>query len=102
MGDFYRSVASTYLWAYRVVNERFPSLEKGPDSFQTPKPNTPIVVLTNDKDAFQKAERALRQIGLGAQLLTERRIQDGPIAWNMIFIKVQDLPIKKSEDISIN
>jgi hypothetical protein len=102
MGGLYRSVASTSLWAYRVVNERFPSLEKGPDSFQTPKPNTHVVVLTNDEDAFQKGEGALRRIGLGAQLLAERRIQEGPIGWNMIFIKVQDAPIKKREDISIN
>jgi len=92
MGSFYRSVASTYLWGYSVVNERFPSLEKGPDLLQIPRANMPLVILTNDQDAFPRAETALRQFGLGAQLIAERRIEEGPVAWNMIFVQLHNWP----------
>jgi 4-amino-4-deoxy-L-arabinose transferase-like glycosyltransferase len=91
MGNFYRAVASTYLWGYTVVNERFPSLNRA-DNMQTPSLTNQIVILSNDAAAFQKADVALQQIGFRARLVTERRIQNGPIGWNMIFVALEAAP----------
>jgi hypothetical protein len=98
--EFYRSVSASYLWAYRLVNERFPSLAPGGDTFQELVANTQVVVLSNEKDAFQMADLALSQVGLRAQLLAERRIQEGQIGWNMILIKVRSWPFIEKVDLA--
>jgi hypothetical protein len=89
MGNFYRAIASTYLWGYSLVNERFPSLDQGGDSYQIPANNKHMVILSNENDAFLKADSALHKLGLTAELVAERRIQGGPIGWNMIFVKLE-------------
>jgi hypothetical protein len=91
-GTVYRAVASTYLWANRLINERFPSLEKDLDSFQSPLPNRRIVILTTDDRAFPEAVSSFRQIGLGAQLLSEHSIHEGPLGWKMLFVKLHGWP----------
>lgn len=91
MGGFYLSISSTYLWGYSLINERFPSLGPGGVDYQLPTENARVVVLSEESDAFQKAALALRRMGFGARLVAERRIQDGSIAWNMVFIQVLKL-----------
>lgn len=79
------------MWSHRVVSESFPLL--GPEA-ETPdlKPKVPlphmrIAILTVDEDALQKAEQSLRQVGLAARFIGQRRISEGPISWNMILIE---------------
>lgn len=87
MGNYYRAVASTYLWGYTLLNERFPSLD-GADT-HIPAVQNQIVILSNDAAAFQKAATALRQRGYTVQIIAERRIQGGSIGWNMIFVALE-------------
>jgi hypothetical protein len=91
-GNYYRSVSSTYLWGFSLIGEQFPSLERDKRASQPPGPDRPLVILTTENDALLKAQASLRQIGLGAELLTERRIQEESIGWNLFFIKLHDWP----------
>jgi 4-amino-4-deoxy-L-arabinose transferase-like glycosyltransferase len=90
MGNFYRSVASSYLWGFSLINERFPSLERKEDSFQFPSSNTEIAILSNEADALQQADLALDRIGLSVQLVDERSINKGEIGWKILLVKVQN------------
>lgn len=91
LGPLHRSVASAFMWSHRLVSESFPLL--GPQAEtpdlkpKVPLPHTRIAILTVDEDALQKAEQSLRQVGLTARFLGQRRISEGPISWNMILIE---------------
>ncbi len=93
LGSLHRSVASTFMWSHRLVSESFPLL--GPQAEtpdlkpKVPLPHTRIAILTVDDDALQKAEQSLRQVGLTARFLGQRRISEGPIFWNMILIEIE-------------
>ncbi len=64
LGRLYRSVASTYLWAYRLQSESFPDL--GP---KAPPLQRRILILTEDADhALQQAQASLNQAGLELQI----------------------------------
>ena len=102
MGPFYRSVASTYLWGYSLINERFPSLEREDDSFQIPRPERRLVIVTTDANALKKGVDALRQLGLGTQMVAERTIREGPFAWNMLFIKLHRWPLIETVRLAAN
>jgi hypothetical protein len=39
-----------------------------------------------DEEDLQKAEHSLRQVGLTARFIGQRRLSEGPIWWNMILI----------------
>ena len=90
LGRLHRSVASTFMWSHRVVSESFPLLGAQAETFdlkpKVPPPHTRIAILTVDPEALQKAEQSLRQVGLTARFIGERRISEGPIWWNMILI----------------
>lgn len=88
MVNFYRAVASIYLWGYTLLNEQFPALE-GANNYRTLTTKNQIVILSTGTAAFQKADAALRRIGFTAELVAERRIQGGPIGWNMIFVALE-------------
>ena len=88
LGHLYRDVASTYLWSYRLQSESFPDLGS-----QAPPPERRIVILTDSPDsALQEAKRSLARSSLSAQLLAQRKIQQGPFAWDMIEIKIIRAP----------
>jgi len=93
LGSLHRAVASTSLWSRRLVSESFPLL--GPKAetpylkLKIPPPHTRIAILTVDPAAFDKAKQSLREVGLTAQLIGQRRIAEGPIAWNMILIETE-------------
>jgi len=89
----YRPIASTYLWAYRLINPMFPSLEDYnlPGSgFQAPNisHNTRIVILSDEKNAFEQATESLKNIGYKTELLSTKEIKQGKIQFTMTFIKV--------------
>jgi Dolichyl-phosphate-mannose-protein mannosyltransferase len=84
LGRLHRSVASTYLWAYRLQSEAFPDL--GP---KAPPPQRRILILTEDADhALQQAQASLNKAGLAATLLTQREIKEGPYRWDVIEIQI--------------
>jgi hypothetical protein len=84
LGRLYRSVASTYLWAYRLQSENFPLL--GP---KLPPVQRRILVLAEDGEgALRMAETSLNREGLSAELLAKRTIHEGPFTWDMIEIQV--------------
>jgi hypothetical protein len=93
LGPLHRSVASTFMWSHRLVSESFPLLgaqAETPDLRpKVPPPHTRIAILTVDEQALQKAEQSLRQVGLTARYLGQRRISEGPIFWNMILIETE-------------
>lgn len=84
LGRLYRSVASTYLWAYRLQSETFPQV--GP---KLPPVQRRIVILAEDGDAaLRQAEASLSRVGRGAEFVTRRTIHEGPFTWDMIEIEV--------------
>jgi hypothetical protein len=84
IGRLYRSVASTYLWAYRLQSETFPQV--GP---KLPSVQRRILILAEDGDtALRQAEASLQRVGLGTELIAKRTIHEGPFTWDMIEIEV--------------
>ncbi|MGC2197790.1 MAG: hypothetical protein WA628_24170 [Terriglobales bacterium] len=84
LGRLYRSVASTYLWAYRLQSESFPLL--GP---KLPPAQRRILILAEDGEAaLRLAEDALNREGLSAEVLEKRTIHEAPFTWDMIEIQV--------------
>jgi hypothetical protein len=84
LGRLYRDVASTYLWAYRLQSEAFPDL-----GLKAPPLDRRILILTEDPNsALQAANASLAKLGLTADVLAQRKIQEGPFAWDMIEIQI--------------
>ncbi len=84
LGPLYRSVASTYLWAYRLQSEDFPRI--GP---KLPPVQRHLLILAEDGQAAERQARiALEQAGLGAKLCAQRTIHREPFTWEAIEIEV--------------
>jgi hypothetical protein len=84
LGPLYRSVASTYLWAYRLQSEDFPRV--GP---KLPPVQRHLLILAEDGEAAERqAQIALEQAGLGAKLCAQRTIHREPFKWEAIEIEV--------------
>jgi hypothetical protein len=84
LGHLFRSVASTYLWSYRLQSEEFPRL--GP---KLPPIGRRILILAEDGEgALQQAEDSLHREGLSVEFPTKRTIHEGPFVWDMIEIQV--------------
>jgi hypothetical protein len=85
LGHLYRSVASTYLWSYRLQSEEFPSL--GP---KLPPPRRRILILAEDGEgALRQAEASLHREGLQSEFITKRTIHEGPFVWDVIEIQIE-------------
>ncbi|PYX41851.1 MAG: hypothetical protein DMG81_02705 [Acidobacteria bacterium] len=84
LGRLYRSVASTYLWSYRLQSESFPAL-----GAKLPPVNRRILILSeNGKAALPLAQGALAKEGLEATVLSRCAIERGPFRWDVIEIQV--------------
>jgi len=84
LGRMYRSVASTYLWAYRLQSENFPSL--GPKAAPSGRR---ILILGEDGHAnLLLAEASLAKEGLTAKVLATRTIHEGPFHWDVVEVQV--------------
>lgn len=77
-GQIYDAVASAFLLCPRMVNLGFPNLPDARmcDGVQL-GPEVPVAILSADPAAYQKAEAALRGIGLSARFLGREEIE-GP------------------------
>jgi Dolichyl-phosphate-mannose-protein mannosyltransferase len=93
LGPLHRSVSSTFMWWHRLVSETFPSLDvlTGPPypTYKPLQPHLKIAILSVDEDALQRADDTLRKVGLTARFISQRRISEGPISWNMIVIETE-------------
>jgi hypothetical protein len=91
LGTLYRSVASTYLWAYRLISEEFPQLKgKAFSSYQVAL-NDQIFILSQNENILEKANQSLAQVGLKGKLIEERLIQEGPIKYKLTYIKINSV-----------
>jgi hypothetical protein len=96
LGDLYMSIASTRLWGYRLINDKFPEIveldypghEHKAATIKIP-PGTDIVILSSDKDALLKANAALNLLGLQANLIGMEEITQGSISFTMTFIRTE-------------
>lgn len=88
-GLLYDVVASTSLWGMRLVSTRFPEIAGGRTHMGRPlDPGMKIAILSQRVTALDEARAALAPLGLGARLLSEKRI-DGPAGtFTMTFVEV--------------
>jgi len=96
LGGLYKSIASTRLWGYRLINDKFPALS--PPDFPGQKntgplikmpPGVEIVILSRDSNALSEANAALYELGLQASLVRVEEIRQGPINFKMTFIRLE-------------
>lgn len=74
-GIVYDAVASVYLLCPNMVNLEFPALSSAQMCDGVPlAPGVRVAVLSADPAAFQKADAALRRIGLSARLIRREEI----------------------------
>jgi hypothetical protein len=96
LGNLYTAIASTRLWGYRLINDKFPEVVE-PDypghknELATIQSGMDIVILSSDKDAFLKANAALNGLGLKANLIGTEEITQGSISFTMTFIQIEAL-----------
>lgn len=90
-GSTYRSVASTYLWAYRLINEEFPVVNGKNFSYYHVALNDRIFILSNEKDVMEKANQNLAQAGFKTKFLDERTIEQGSIHYKITYVKICSL-----------
>jgi hypothetical protein len=80
-GGLYRAIASTYLWGYRLVGERFPELGGPPFGGVSVQlalvPHRQIAILSDHNDAVEQARPMLAEYGLGPTFEYQARIQHG-------------------------
>jgi len=104
LGHLYTSIASTRLWTYRLINDNFPSVEpqfyphyKTTETSTSILPDTDIVILSSDEDALAKANDALSQLGLKADLIRTEKVTQGSISFTMTFIRTKALPVHNEQ-----
>jgi hypothetical protein len=96
LSDLYISIASTRLWGWRLINDKFPEIvepdyplhESKAATIQIP-PGSEIVILSSDKDALFEANAALNRLGLQANLIGTEEITQGHINFTMTFIRAE-------------
>jgi hypothetical protein len=96
LGNLYRSIASTHLWGYRLINEKFPEITEqdypgaihGGETIKI-SAGTDIVILSTDKDTVVQGNAALNQLGLQAKLIGMEKITQDSISFTMTFIHVE-------------
>ena len=84
LGHLYRSIASTYLWAYRLQSETFPAL----GATAPPNQRRILILAQDEQTAERQAKASLNQLGLDAELLARRTVHEGPITFDMIEIQI--------------
>jgi len=96
LGKLYTSIASTHLWGYRLINDKFPDVKRQiypgrehSGAIVNIPPETDIVILSGDKNALVKANAALNLLGLQAKLVASEQITQGSTSFTMTFIRTE-------------
>ena len=89
LGDVFQAVASTRLWAYRLIGDKFPTLLNPLSRAETPVgAGDRIVVLGIDRDrTLAQADAALRAHGLDVVLTNDDRIEAGSVRFHMLSLR---------------
>ncbi|NJO08169.1 MAG: hypothetical protein HC876_23155 [Chloroflexaceae bacterium] len=96
-GRVYEAVASTYLWWWRLVGDRFPAIEAdkiapGGEAYVRVEEGSRIVIMSdanaNTPDVLAQANATLAHYGLKAQVLDTTQITQGAIRFTMTFVEI--------------
>ena len=91
LGDIFRAIASTRLWAYRLVSDRFPTFIHPTSQAEAPVGSGDrIIVLGVDRDrTFAQAHAAIRSRGLDVVLTNDDLIEAGSVRFHMLSLRVE-------------
>jgi hypothetical protein len=89
-GGLYGSINSVYLWMYTYIGQDFPNIDKSKfeTPFYWPQPSPKVVIFSTDPQAFQKAQDSLNAIGYNGTFISEKRVKEGKIEFNITFIHI--------------
>jgi hypothetical protein len=87
-GQIYDAVASAFLLCPRILNLGFPNLPDARmcDGVQL-GPEVPVAILSADPAAYEKADAALRRIGLSARFLGREEIEGPSRGFAITYLK---------------
>ena len=92
-GHIYRSIASCYLWGYKVINEQFPQLD-------TDLSGNPValgakhrlIVFTSRADTEERLRQVWETRGYEVFLTKEQPIEEGDVRFRMLMLTATRLP----------
>jgi hypothetical protein len=87
---FFRSIASIYLWQYRLLNEEFPKVNTQINCQQISDQKM-VCILSERPNVIEAANRNLAHLGLQGVIEKEETIGEGSQSFKMTFIKVYPL-----------
>jgi hypothetical protein len=88
LGRVFLSIASTRLWGYRLVGERFPSLVNSfTNEVASIAPGDQIAVLSTDDDPFPEAKAALQAADLDTVVVGRREIAAGDLRFHLTLLR---------------
>jgi hypothetical protein len=90
-GAEFRSVASTYLWGYTLINDKFPAIKDVPLVLMPVEGNV-VVITSQNPSALALARRAMATRGLTLRLLSRRPISKGSVGYTLLITEVRKLP----------
>lgn len=86
----FRSIASTYLWQYRLLNEEFPQVNDK-INIQSLTSRKMICILSENPNVIEAANQNLAPFGLKGELVKKKIIQYESCNFNMVFLKLHPL-----------
>jgi hypothetical protein len=92
----FRSIASTYLWGWVLVNEDMPLLTT--EQVATLRPGTHLVLLLNREEEQMEARAALRRFGFDYSVVALRRFGAGSQAYSVLVAELGRLPQTSTHD----
>ena len=97
----YRSISSSNLWGYRLIGEKFPDFQNplqpinasvNLEQLRKQLAESPqIAILSNRSDAFQQAQRSLKQVGFDAELVSSYDIAHNDTRFTLTVIKISKM-----------
>jgi hypothetical protein len=78
----FRSIASTYLWGYVLVNEELPNLSQ--TEATTFLPGSRFVLLVDGSDQLGNAQASARRYGFDLSVVSRREFSAGPSAFTVV------------------
>jgi hypothetical protein len=89
LGAVYNNVACTHWWSLRYINRSFPNLpQPWPHDHPARQPGRKIMVLSQDRDATEKAVASFHGQGIPVRKLAERAVGRAPIRFTVSVLEV--------------
>ena len=85
-GRIFTPLASTYLYAYSLINNNFPNLANTEGTPSSIAPGGRVVIFTSDdvRDAIAKANAVLMSRGLELSPVAQEHVQSGTVSFNLL------------------